>query len=186
MILVAVVLPFLVQCMNSSQIACTTQRCSRIPTVHFGHRIAQLQTNTNVQPNGDEIPQRSTPATASIAIEHGQHVIEQHFTHDATTRIFETDERGTVRRTKRMSFLEPKFKERLEMAINAGKQLQKYKATLLILNGQESEPITDFKQLAKLTNIKYSTLMNHLTPGRIKKNSFGTGPRCVLGQQWRS
>ena len=80
-----------------------------------------------------------------------------------------------------MSFLEPKFKERLEMAINAGKQLQKYKATLLILNGQESEPITDFKQLAKLTNIKYSTLMNHLTPGRIKKNSFGTGPRCVLG-----
>ena len=54
--LVAVALPFLVQCMNSSQIACTTQRCCRIPTVHFGHRIAQLQTNTNVQPNGDEIP----------------------------------------------------------------------------------------------------------------------------------
>ena len=92
---VAVALPFLVRCMNSSQIACTTQRCSRIPTVHFGHRIAQLQTNTNVQPNGDEIPQRSTPATASIAIEHGQHVIEQHFTHDAVTRIFKTDVRST-------------------------------------------------------------------------------------------
>ena len=92
--LVAVALPFLVRCMNSSQIACTTQRCSRIPTVHFGPQITQLQSNTNLQPNGDEIPQQSTPPTVSI--EHGQHVIEQHFTHDATTRIFETDERGTV------------------------------------------------------------------------------------------
>ena len=92
--LVAVALPFLVQCMNSSQIACTTQRCSRIPTVHFDHRIAQLQINMNAQPNGDELPPRRTPPTVSI--EHDQHVIEQHFTHDATTRIFETDERGTV------------------------------------------------------------------------------------------
>ena len=40
--LVAVALPFLVRCMNSSQIACTTQRCSRIPTVHFDHRIDEI------------------------------------------------------------------------------------------------------------------------------------------------
>ena len=92
--LVAVALTFLVQCMNSSQIACTTQRFSRIPTVHFGQRITQLQINMNAQPNGDEIPPQRTPP--AVSIEHGQHVIEQHFTHDATTRIFETDERGTV------------------------------------------------------------------------------------------
>ena len=40
--LVAVALPFLVRCMNSSQIACTTQRCSRIPTVYFDHRIDEI------------------------------------------------------------------------------------------------------------------------------------------------
>ena len=32
-----------------------------------------------------------------------------------------------------------------------------------------------------LTKISHKTLLNHVTPGRIKKSSFGCGPRAILG-----
>jgi len=37
------------------------------------------------------------------------------------------------------------------------------------------------KVVCALTKIGYNTLRNHITPGRIKKTSFGCGPRSLLG-----
>ena len=89
---------------------------------------------------------------------------------------------GAFSRTRRMSFKKPQFKDRLDAAINAYSQLKKHGATYLVMNGHLSEKITNMSVICDMTKISVHTLRNHVTPGRIKKSSYGSGPRAVLGE----
>ena len=86
-----------------------------------------------------------------------------------------------IAKTRRCSFTNPEAKERLNAAITAYNQIQKHGATYLVINGTMTEKITDVKVVCAPTKIRYNTLRNHITPGRIKKTSFGCGPRSLLG-----
>ena len=86
-----------------------------------------------------------------------------------------------IAKTRRCSFTNPEAKERLNAAITAYNQIQKHGGTYLVINGTMTEKITDVKVVCALTKIRYNTLRNHITPGRIKKTSFGCGPRSLLG-----
>ena len=86
-----------------------------------------------------------------------------------------------VPKNRRCSFLDPEMKTRLEAAIKAYHQIKEYGATFLLVNGSMTEKITDISVVCDLTKISHKTLLNHVTPGRIKKSSFGCGPRAILG-----
>ena len=89
---------------------------------------------------------------------------------------------GAFSRTRRMSLKKPQFKDRLDAAINAYSQLKKHGTTYLVMNGHLSEKITNMSVICDMTKISVHTLRNHVTPGRIKKSSYGSGPRAVLGE----
>ena len=73
------------------------------------------------------------------------------------------------------------MKTHLEAAIKVSHQIKEYGATFLLVNGSMTEKITDISVVCDLTKISHKTLLNHVTPGRIKKSSFGCGPRAILG-----
>ena len=73
------------------------------------------------------------------------------------------------------------MKTRLEAAIKAYHQIKEYGATFLLVNGSMTEKITDISVVCDLTKISHKSLLNHVTPGQIKKSSFGCGPRAILG-----
>ena len=73
------------------------------------------------------------------------------------------------------------MKARLEAALKGYRQIKQYGATYLIINGTMTDKITEISMVCDVTKISYKTLLNHVTPGRIKKRSFGCGPRTILG-----